>query len=34
MIFKHANHNINKGEKAYMEIMKKNVVNAKDLPQI
>ncbi len=34
MNFKHTNHNINKGEKAYMEVMKKNVVNAGDLPQI
>jgi hypothetical protein len=34
MNFKHTNHNINKGEKAYMEVMKKNVVNAGDLPRI
>jgi hypothetical protein len=34
MILKHTNHNISKGEKAYMEVMKKNVVNARDLPQI
>jgi hypothetical protein len=34
MNFKHTNHNINKGEKTYMEVMKKNVVNAGDLPQI